>query len=230
MNKKTFIVGAALTAMVMVAGVARADVIPFSGPLSDDDAPASVFDARVDYTYLNLEQILCVTIFNDTVAPNEYTISRLHFNTSFDVIGLALITDQLSPYYNADFPDASLGGASAQGGFGTFRWSLDLGQGNDGVLAGQSTTFYFDVQGSGLTDDDFFRQSQIIPGGSDKPFGVALIHFTRGPGDDSVWALSGQDGVPLPPGDIFIIPEPASMTLLGLGLAAMAIRRRRMHQ
>lgn len=215
---------------LMVASGAHADIIYFSGAISDGNGPdASAFDARVDWTYSELDQILGVTIYNDTVAPDAYTISQFNFNTSNAVTGLVLITDELSPFYNSDYENASSGGSSNAGGFGGFDWSLDLGQGNNGILAGNSTTFYFDVTGDFVTATDFFSHGTTHPSGG----GVAIIHFTRGQNplynDDSAWGIPGD-----PPGDvpppITVIPEPASMTLLGLGVAAMMYgktRRRR---
>ena len=208
-----------IVAVVAVAGVAHADIIYFSGAISDADGPdASAFDARADWTYSELDQILCVTLYNDTAAPYPYTLSQFNFNTSDNVTGLALITDASSPFYNSDYPAASSGGSANGGGFGSFDWSLDLGQGNNGILAGNSTTFYFDVAGDFLTASDFFSHGTTHPSGG----GVAIIHFTRGPGGDSAWGIPGS-----PPGDITVVPEPATMTLLGLGIAALTCGRAR---
>lgn len=209
--------GLTLVAFLCV-GVAHADIIYFSGAISDDDGPdVTVFDARADWVYSELDQILCVTIYNDTLDP-AYTISAFNFNTSDAVTGVALITDDQNPFYNADYPNASSGGSSGAGGFGTFDWSLDLGTGNNGILAGNSTTFYFDITGDFVTAADFFSHGTTHPSGG----GVAIVHFTRGPGDDSTWGIPGS-----PPGDITLVPEPASMTLLGLGVVALAIGRAR---
>lgn len=222
MRKPRWMMGI-LAAAVLGAGIAQADVIYFSGSISDNDGPdPAAFVARADWTYLELDQILCVTIYNDTTAPNAYTISQFNFNASDAVLGLALIDNPLDPLYNADYPEASSGGSSNAGGFGGFDWSLDLGQGNNGILAGNSSTFYFAVDGDFLTAADFFSH------GTDKAptGGVAIIHFTRGPNDDSVWGIPGSNPNE-PPGSIIVIPEPASMTLLGLGIAALMYGRTR---
>jgi hypothetical protein len=213
-----------VAALVLGVGGAHAAIIQFSGDISDADGPgAEAFDAEVEWEFLELDQVLCVTITNQTTAPNEYTISQFNFNTSDAVTALALITDPLDPLYNSAFPDAASGGSSNAGGFGTFDWSLDLdSSGNDGVLAGDSTTFYFNVTGDSLTEDDFFSHGTEPPNGSDTA--VAIIHFTRGPDDDSTWGIPGRDGEPPP---VVVVPEPASMTLIGLGLAAMVLRRAR---
>lgn len=219
--RKTWRIVLAIT-MIAVAGIAQADIVYFSGAISDDDGPdASAFSARAEWTYLELDQVLCVTLYNDTTLPDVYTISVFNFNTSDNVTGLALITDELSPFYNASFPNASSGGSSNAGGFGQFDWSLDLGTGNNGLGWGDSTTFYFDVTGDLLTSADFFSHMTNHPSGG----GVAIIHFTRGPNDDSAWGIPGDGNEPPPP--ITVVPEPASMTLLGLGMAAIMLGKAR---
>lgn len=218
------------TALALIAAatatVANADIIYFSGALSDSNGPdVSAFNARVEWYYSELDELLTVTIYNDTVLPDAYTISQFNFNTNSNVTGVALVTDKESPLYNDDYPKASSGGSSNAGGFGGFDWSLDLGQGNNGILAGQSTTFYFEVTGNSVTAADFFSHGTTHPSGG----GVAIIHFTRGQNDDSAWAIPGE-GPSDPPPPITVVPEPASITLLGLGVAAMTIgkvRRRR---
>lgn len=215
-----------LMLVVAVCGIAQADIIYFSGSISDNDGPDPLaFDARAEWSYSELDQILTITLYNDTSLP-AYTLSQFNFNTSDAVEDLELVSDTESILYNADYPAASLGGSSNAGGFGGFDWSLDLGQGNDGIPAGGSTTFNFLVTGDFVTAADFFSH-----GTSKEPnAAVAIIHFTRGPEDDSTWGIPGNNPNE-PPGNVIVVPEPASMTLLGLGVTALLygkVRRRRM--
>lgn len=207
-------VGSILGALVLVicamwATPAQADQIYFSSPvMSDYDYSYTYFDAMVDYSYS--AGVLTMIIYNDTVSPFAWTLSQLHFNVSNDVTGLSILND--GPLTNTSLSTGTLGG-----GMGTFDYGFDLGQGNNGVLAGGNATVTFSVTGSNLDTSDFFNGLSVAPGGGNGYF-RSTIHFTRGPQDDSTWVTPDED---------FIIPEPATLSLLGMGLAGLVVRRLR---
>jgi len=195
------------------AGVAQADLVTFSGELSDNDEPdISVFDAEINYNFQDWGGgyigLLTVTLDNLTAAPKAYTISEMFMNVSDDV-AVMTFTDK------GGFGGAQLIASSNAGGFGTFDYEVDLGGGNTGLTAGNSATFQFFVVGSNLTTEDFFF-GFATGGGQDKGDAVAALKFTRGPRDDSVYAIPGES----------VVPEPSTMLLLGAGLAGMLVRRK----
>jgi len=200
-----------LMAVVMFVGAiiafsvlpAAADTITFSGPvISDNDVPYTVFDAVIDYSYAG--GVLTLDIQNDTASPYAYTLSVLAFNVSSDVTGMSILDD-------GGLSNTSLTANDRGDGFGWFSYVFDLGQGNNGITAGNSEVVTFNVTGSGLDTSDFF--TGLSTGGGLDPQ-VATIHFTRGPEDDSAWVSPGGS-----------VPEPASVSLLGLGLLGMVVRR-----
>jgi hypothetical protein len=192
------------TLLALVAMTAGADTITFSGPvMSDYDAPYTVFDAVIDYSYA--AGVLTLDIQNDTASPYAYTLSVLCFNVSSDVTAMSILDD-------GGLTNTSLTTNAHGDGFGVFGYKFDLGKGNNGILAGNSETVTFNVTGSGLDTSDFFNGLSS----GDKPQ-VATIHFTRGPDDDSTWVTPG------------LVPEPASISLLGMALVGLVVRRVRNH-
>ena len=192
-----FLAGVALTA--------GADTISFSGPvISDNDVPYTVFDAVIDYSYAT--GVLTLDIQNDTASPYAYTLSVLAFNVSSDVTGLTILDD-------GGLSNTSLGTGQHAGPFGVFDYVFDLGQGNNGITAGNSETVTFTVTGLNLDNSDFFQELSSGQAGLGNQ--IATIHFTRGPEGDSAWVTPG------------IVPEPATISLLGLGLGGLIARRLR---
>ncbi len=197
----------ALTLVLVGWGVAAsANTITFSGPvMSDYDAPYTVFDAVIEYTYS--AGVLTLVLHNDTAAPNAYTLSELCFNVSSDVTGLSILND-------GALTNTSLSTSTHGGPFGVFDYCFDLGQGNNGITAGNSETVTFNVTGLSVDTDDFFNGLSLgVAGGGNQ---IATIHFTRGPEGDSTWVTPGED----------IVPEPSTIVLLGLAVSGMVMRRR----
>lgn len=205
-------VNTALLAIIIACGAvaAHAETIVFSGELSDYSEPdISVFAAAVNYSFDTSTNVLTVEVINGTSSPKDYTLSELFLNVSADVTGLSIVS-------KGGFNNASLREDEQAGGFGTFDYKFDFGQGNSGLAAGNTAVLTFLASGSDLDVSDFFSGYQV-GGGADKGRSVAAIKFTQGPGDDSVYAIT-LEGTP-------VVPEPATLLLLGMGIAGMAARR-----
>lgn len=188
----------AITAMAGL-GTAQADMVYFSGAVSDgDETNLDVFTASIDYSYDPVGNVLTMAVTNSS--NPAYTLAEVFMNVSSDVTGLVLTG-------NGGFTSASLVQNTNANGFGIFDYKLDiLVPGNNGLGSPGTATFTFAAAGTNLSTADFFV-------GIDEPAGA--LKFTQGPGDDSVYVLPK------------IIPEPASMTLLGIGIAALAFRMRK---
>src|SRR5690606_13262614 len=137
-----------LCALVIFAGNAHADILYFSGEVSDAGEDPADYGARVEWDYHELEHVLEITVYNDT---DNFTISNLRFNTSNDVWLMFLPWDDDSPLFNDEFPHASLSFFSGPTeGYGYFDWDLDFGRRDDGLAPGESTTFYLYAFGINL--------------------------------------------------------------------------------
>ncbi|MBN2308153.1 MAG: PEP-CTERM sorting domain-containing protein [Candidatus Hydrogenedentes bacterium] len=200
-----------VVAGVLWSGTACALIIEFSDE-SSDSTPISAIPASITVTFEESTSILTFFIDNQS----EYELMLLAFNVSDDVTGLSFYPDPL-----VTWPNAALAADQRADGFGNFDWMVDFdtSPGNAGVAnagAGTDTTISFLVTGTGLTIDDFFSHTTQ---NGDKLAGVAAIHFQRGGenGEDSAWGLGN-------PGES-VVPEPATLTLVGLGIAGLLLRR-----
>lgn len=189
---------------------------------SSDDTPASELTATANFSVMGSTLTLTVTNLTHTVTSG-YNMNQLYFNTSNDVTNLMLTGaygsvdgDNLSAWTL----NAATGGqstATKADGFGKFDWSL-----LDGVNGNPSTIYPAEVQtftlaifcGMGSTCDEFDFGWEYSSGRGEHVRVAAK--FISGPHGDSAF------------GGTTIIPEPSTAALLGLGLAALA-RRRRAH-
>lgn len=185
--------------------IAQTLTISFS-ERSSDETPASLLSADVSISYSQASGILTITLTNKTTPQNPYTISALYLNT-LDDVGFLLLHSIPS------LGSAQLLADRKAGPFGLFDWKIDLGQGNAGILAGQSITFTLTVLGTDVDLADFFSELSSQPGaGSSDRRARGVIFFTRGPSNDSAFGTS-KGGVVGPAGGTIVGPDGSSVTI-----------------
>lgn len=167
----------ALLGLILFTGLSQAQaalVYTFSD-LSSDATPASVLDAMLTFSVTSTgaisgNDLLTLTLDNQTTAPNAFSINEVYFNFTGDHSGFGIETGTTGLTHgpiNAD-------------GFGNFDIKLD-----GFVLASGGTSVWtIDLGLTGITDSDFNDLSSIPPGNTQT---FAALKFAQGPGDDSAF-------------------------------------------
>jgi len=213
---------AVAAATLLAASSAQATTIILS-ELSSDTTSAGQLDATLDFQVAGTT--LTLTVDNNTAAPATFQMNEVYFNALSNVTGLTLTSATHS--VNGDVTAGwSVSTNVAADGFGVFDFGLidGVGTGNPNAIdSGESIIFTLDISGTPTFDMNDFVDLSTNPPGSIQAFAAAK--FTDCAGSGCLAALDSAFGSSSDPS--FVIPEPSTVALLGLGLVSLTARRRR---
>jgi PEP-CTERM motif len=210
---KRFLVLAAIAALMLAPAIAGAVPIVIGGT-----GTLGTFSGTFDYTATDdTSGTVDIVLNNDSLTAGFLTGFLFNIPDGATVTGAILTTDDGD--FTLDgaptFDNSASGSPNGDFDIGAALGGNYLGGGNPalGIAQGGSATFSFALTGTGLgglTSQTFL--TTLSSGGDSEEFVVRFRGFPDG----------GSDKVP----NEGLIPEPGTLSLLGLGIASLAARRR----
>ena len=192
----------ALLGMLLFFGLGQAQASTYTlSDVSSDETLASVLDATISFDVTagaadGGDDLLTITLFNQTTAPDAYAINEVYFNFTgaSSLFGFDSTNTGAGVLNDNNVPDSA-------DGFGDFDAHITGFE----LASGGAEVWQIDLATVGIAMSDFDVLSSIPPG--DIRAFVAL-KFVQGPGDDSAYGAA-------------VVPVPAAVWLFGSGLLGL---------